>query len=104
MNFKVKSFYVGVKAIITDPDRGTLLVHRTDNEYKFWEVPGGRINGDESFDQALTRELHEELLNLGSLAVGDYLGALELTGIFQKITALFCYIFLLKLNFRKDCN
>lgn len=72
-----KKFYVGLKGLVHDPERGVLLMHRTDENYQFWELPGGRINEDESFEQTLKRELEEEVPTIGSIAVGEVLGAFK---------------------------
>ncbi len=54
----MKKFFVGVKAIIYVPGQGVLLLK---HEKGFWDVPGGRIDGDETIQQTLTREVSEEL-------------------------------------------
>lgn len=51
-------FDVGVKALIFQDDC-LLLLKRHDHSQ--WEMPGGRINVDETIEQALLRELAEEL-------------------------------------------
>lgn len=56
----MKKFNVGVKAVIRD-DQGRVLLLKKNQENPFWEVPGGRIDGDESIEDALAREISEEL-------------------------------------------
>jgi 8-oxo-dGTP diphosphatase len=59
----MKSFYVGVKAII-EHDGSFLFLKRIPNEKDrpyYWDIPGGRVDGEESLDQALIRELQEEI-------------------------------------------
>lgn len=52
---------VGVGAII-EKDQAILLVKRKFDPHKnTWDIPGGFLNIDESFELALQRELHEEL-------------------------------------------
>jgi 8-oxo-dGTP diphosphatase len=50
---------VVVQAVILDPARGVLLAVRRD--LRGWELPGGTREPGESDEQALTRELREEL-------------------------------------------
>lgn len=56
----MKLFNVGIKGVVTRKD-GAVLLLRKNQENPFWEVPGGRIDQDESIEQTLERELHEEL-------------------------------------------
>lgn len=56
----MKTFYVGIKAIIVS-DGKVLLLKRPRKEGYTWDAPGGRIDGDETIEQALARELKEEL-------------------------------------------
>lgn len=90
-----KLFNVGVKAVIIQDDE-VLIVKNTKG---FWEVPGGRIDADESIEQALHRELHEELPNIDSIVLEKVLDAsrldkdikdnVSLVLIFYKVTADF---------------
>ena len=74
---KRQSFYVGVKAIIAR-DNGVLLLKDTARDK--WEFPGGRIDQNQSIEDALKRELQEEvpgavLTSLGEVvlvATGDF--------------------------------
>jgi 8-oxo-dGTP pyrophosphatase MutT (NUDIX family) len=50
---------VVVQAVILDPMRGVLLAVRSD--LQGWELPGGGVEVGETDEQALIRELHEEL-------------------------------------------
>jgi ADP-ribose pyrophosphatase YjhB (NUDIX family) len=70
----MKSFHVGIKAIIADPDRGILLLRRDYQTGETWDVPGGRIDGDEDFDQTLSREITEELPGCSLKSMGKLLG------------------------------
>lgn len=54
----MKKFFVGVKGIIYVPGQGVLLLK---HEKGFWDVPGGRIDGEETIHQTLAREIAEEL-------------------------------------------
>ena len=49
--------YITVKAVIFDDDRVLLLQDQKGQ----WELPGGKINFGEAPEDALTRELFEEL-------------------------------------------
>ena len=90
-----KLFNVGIKAIIAQ-DNKVLIVN---NSKGFWEVPGGRIDKNESIEQTLGRELREELPNIKSFKVGKVLNAtrlhrdikdeVSLVLIFYKVTAEF---------------
>lgn len=55
----MKKFYVGIKGVIKRDD--AILVLKKNSTKGFWEIGGGRINGDETIDQTLQRELQEEL-------------------------------------------
>lgn len=62
-------FQVGIKGLITDIDGKILLlqsVSRTGEER--WDLPGGRMDDDETFEQTLQRELVEEI---GTSYVGE---------------------------------
>lgn len=48
-------------AIILDKNNRILLIHRNTNELKQWELPGGKLEKEESPEEAVIRELKEEL-------------------------------------------
>jgi 8-oxo-dGTP diphosphatase len=68
----MKQFYVGIKAIIRDGDNVLLLKHAKKG---FWDVPGGRIDGDESFHDTLKRELNEELPGIKNPKISQFITA-----------------------------
>ena len=53
------TFHLGIKAIIRDKN-GKILLNRKING-KYWDLPGGRIHRQENPNQALERELKEEI-------------------------------------------
>lgn len=67
----MKSFYVGVKAIVENDNKILLLKRspkKTHAQY-FWDVPGGRIDGEETIDEAMKRELSEEIGFTGAFTI-----------------------------------
>lgn len=53
-----------VNLIITNEENKILLVRRSDNkevEQGMWSIPGGRVEKNEAFEDALLREIREEL-------------------------------------------
>ena len=58
-----KPFALSVRLILFD-QHGHILVLKRSSDSKInpsrWELPGGRIDDDESFDNALKREIQEE--------------------------------------------
>ena len=66
----MKRFFVGVKAIIKDPTRGVLLLE----DPRIIDVPGGRIDENETFKETLKREIDEELPGTEVISVGELLG------------------------------
>ncbi len=50
-------------AVIRDNSGKILIARRADTQHQggLWEFPGGKVEGDESVETALARELHEEL-------------------------------------------
>jgi 8-oxo-dGTP diphosphatase len=47
--------------IITDSEDRVLLLHRNFGSQNHWEVPGGKVEEDESTEQTALRETREEL-------------------------------------------
>jgi len=74
----IKDCNVGVKGIIYINDSCLVLKKKTP-ELEYWDIPGGRIDDNETLEETLTRELSEELPSLQSLTVGGVLGAYRLS-------------------------
>jgi 8-oxo-dGTP pyrophosphatase MutT (NUDIX family) len=70
----MKNFNVGIKGVVRRSD-GAVLLLRKNQANAFWEVPGGRIDGDESVEQTLERELSEELPDCSNLLTSRILCA-----------------------------
>ncbi len=69
---------LAVRVLLTDKDNKILILKRsTDSKTNpgKWELPGGKVNQDESFDHALIREVYEET-NL-KIALEHVVGASE---------------------------
>lgn len=62
-----------VRAILLTHDKKVLMmkINSPDSKFTFWITPGGGLEGDEKIEEALKRELNEELgltdFDLGSL-------------------------------------
>jgi 8-oxo-dGTP diphosphatase len=67
-------FHIAVKAIIKQDERILLLKRYSFDGSLFWDAPGGRLDEGEGFDEAIRRELTEEIGFLGSFRKGDVLG------------------------------
>ena len=63
----IQLFNVGVKAAILRDDRLLIVKHATKG---FWDVPGGRIDDNESIEDTLGREIAEELPNVKLVGIG----------------------------------
>jgi 8-oxo-dGTP diphosphatase len=65
---------LAVRAIIIDDDEKILIIKRSANSKtnpNKWELPGGKVETNETFDQALIREVFEETnlkINLDNVA------------------------------------
>jgi ADP-ribose pyrophosphatase YjhB (NUDIX family) len=53
----IKTFHVGVKAVIKN-DNGVLLIRHAQG---WWDMPGGRLDDEETLEDALAREISEEI-------------------------------------------
>lgn len=71
-----KTFFVGVKGIIVREDK--ILLLKKSGDRVFWDAPGGKIDGRETIEQALLRELREELPSVKDVVMGKLLHALVL--------------------------
>lgn len=72
---KHKNFHIGIKALITNSEGKILLLQISPAKLKnkedkvYWDIPGGRIEGDDSVELTLRKELKEEI---GLVEIGDY--------------------------------
>lgn len=64
----IGTFHVGVKAVIVNEGKILLVKHKVRGT---WNLPGGRIDTDESIEETLRRELKEELGLRFDVVVGD---------------------------------
>jgi 8-oxo-dGTP diphosphatase len=74
----MKYFFVGVKGVIIRD--GKILLLRGSSRPDFWDVPGGRIDEDETIEEALLRELSEELPSHRNPRIGELLNAYRIPG------------------------
>ena len=74
----MKNFFVGCKAVIMQDDK--LLLLKSAEKENFWDVPGGRIDDNESIHEALIRELNEELPSHKNPKVGELIHAFRIPG------------------------
>ena len=58
-------FRVSLKAVVINDEGGVLIVKETGRDW--WDLPGGGLDHGESIEEALIRELHEEVGFSGSL-------------------------------------
>jgi 8-oxo-dGTP pyrophosphatase MutT (NUDIX family) len=59
----VRLFHVGIKALVTNKAGKILLVELPAwrDRPSYWDMPGGRMDEGESFQETLNRELQEEI-------------------------------------------
>lgn len=74
----IKTFNIGIKAVIVKDGRLLIAKHRTKG---FWDVPGGRIDDDETIHETLMREIDEELPSATDVKIGDILCAYRMPDI-----------------------
>ncbi len=100
----MKKFFVGVKAVIHDEQKGYLLLQRASHDAApgHWDMPGGRIEDNESFGEALSREIAEELPGSSLVSVGDLLGSFRLPFDVSEDTGLVLLFFEVKAKLPKE--
>lgn len=92
-------FNIGIKAAIVKG--GKLLVVRSAKGY--WDLPGGRIDGDETFEATLHRELAEELPTITNVRIGELLAVYRKpTGVFPDGTGLALLTYKVEAIFTND--
>lgn len=98
-----QTFYVGVKGIIIVDDK-VLLLHGSGGKGRrdIWEAPGGRIDGEESMQQTLERELNEEVSNIKNVKIGGILHATRLTWVIDGTNSLALVFFRVQAEFDGD--
>jgi 8-oxo-dGTP diphosphatase len=63
-----KLFTVSLKAVIKKNNKILLLIKTKDGKHE-WDMPGGRIEASETFDEVLQREMSEELPGCSNVKV-----------------------------------
>jgi 8-oxo-dGTP diphosphatase len=61
MDIKEDTFHLGVKALIQNNAGQLLILRKTlEKQHMMWDLPGGRMQRNESMEEALEREVFEE--------------------------------------------
>lgn len=96
----IKQFNVGVKAVIRKDDTFLVLKHSTKH---FWDWPGGRIDDNESIEEALRREISEELPSSKDVKIGNIIYAYRKQDVtFPDGSGLLLVMYRVELNFEND--
>ncbi len=74
----IKDCQVGVKALVV-VDGKCLVLKSEKNEYKYWDLPGGRVEDSEMLEDTLRRELKEELPTLQQYTIDGVVSAHRLS-------------------------
>ncbi len=62
MTHQEDCFHLGIKTLLRNTEGKLLLLEkRSKNSVSYWDIPGGRINVGESINEAIQRELLEEI-------------------------------------------
>ena len=64
----------GVKGVVRVGHECLALKKKIGNGRLAWDFPGGRIEKDETPEEALRREIKEELPSIGDFSIGEILG------------------------------
>jgi 8-oxo-dGTP diphosphatase len=70
-----QSYYIGIKGIIKDQS-GRVLILKDSSTGK-WEVPGGRMDAEQTIEGAFAREITEEIQDASLEKFGDLLFAAQ---------------------------
>lgn len=81
MKNSLKTFYVGIKSVIINPNtnKALVLIRNGQDGKSYYDIPGGRIDSDENINTTLQRELREEILNIDSFKIEGILNAYRLS-------------------------
>ncbi len=87
-------FTIGVKAVIVQDNKVLVLRKvQASGDVPAWDFPGGRIEEGETIQEALGRELEEELALTEPISVGEVLGAYQKESAGKDDTALMLIFF-----------
>ena len=74
----IKDCHVGVKGIVKVGNK-CLVLQKGEGGDDYWDLPGGRIDDEETLEETLSRELSEELPSLKDYEIGGVVGAYRLS-------------------------
>lgn len=74
----MKTFQVGIKGVVRVNNACLVLKATSPDGREYWDIPGGRIDSDETILETLTRELKEELPGIGAFIFGEAIEAYRL--------------------------
>lgn len=67
-------FTVSVKSIIQNAEGKVLFLEKIRNSKKYLDLPGGRIEDDETFEECIKRELKQELSFVQDIKIQSQVG------------------------------
>lgn len=80
-----KQFFISLKAMIQNDDGRILFLVKEREGGKYLDLPGGRMEEDDTFESTLKRELEEELSLIGNIDIIKQVGDVwELPSKFMK--------------------
>lgn len=69
-----QTFYIGVKGVVVRDGKVLVLKRINSKGQERFDMPGGRMQPNESFKQTLQRELQEELPGITNIQIGNMVG------------------------------